>query len=296
MLASMPRKAVSEKNTKGEILDEYRQLMAQVSGNPDPVSVEEKALMDEASKETVAKITTDLTQLKLSLNSTIGDLTERVTAEAERLATLQKAITMAQKDLEETQQVKVRAGMLRKMIDLQKEKEEEFGKEMATKRAVWEREQKEFEENIKRERTRSEEEYMYQKQLKVSRDEDQREEKKEETTRMVKELDDLRKRVGLFPTELEKAVKDAVNKAVTEVKRDSDVTAQLAKQQAESDTRLFQATIVSLEEIVKTQKTEIARLNSELASATRQVKEIAIAVAEGVKRTDASTSTSKTTT
>ncbi len=282
----MARKPISEKNTKGEIVDAYRELLAEVSGGAGPVAIEEKTVMDQASKETVAKITTDLTQLKLSLNATISDLTERLIGEAERLATLQKAIAIAQKDLEETQQVKVRAGMLQKMLDLQKAREEEFAKDVSVKRAAWDAEQKEYEEKLKRERARSEEEYAYQQQLTANRDKDEMAEKKEATAQMAKELEELRKRAGLFPAELEKAVKDAVGKAVAEVKRDSDVAAQLAKQQAESELRLAHNTNESLSATVKSQIAEIARLNSELAGATRQVKEIAIAVAEGAKRTD----------
>lgn len=99
----MPRMAkVSEKSTKGEILDAYRQILAEASGGEEMTSPEDKAAVAAASKETVEKITRDLSSLKVSLNGTITELADRLTQEAERFATIQKAIAVSQRELEET--------------------------------------------------------------------------------------------------------------------------------------------------------------------------------------------------
>lgn len=275
----MPRTAkVSEKSTKGEIFDAYRQLLVEASAGEEMTSPEDKAAIAVASKETVEKITKDLSSLKLSLNQTIADLMDRLTQEAERLAAIQKAIAVAGRELEETQQVKVRLGMLKRMVDLQKEKEE-----------GWKEEQRAYEETVKRERSRDEEEYAYQQKLLKARDED----KKEEREQTLKELDELRKKVTQFPSELEKAVKEAVAAAVAKEKDTAAITAKLATQEADSKLALAIAKAGSLEDLVKSQTTEIARLNRELSQATSQVKEIAIAVAEG-QRKDSQASIPKT--
>lgn len=277
----MPRSPkVSEKNTKGEIFDAYRQLLTEASVGEEMTSPEDKAAVATASKETVEKITKDLSSLKLSLNQTIADLMDRLTQEAERLATIQKAIAVAQRELEETQAVKVRLGMLKRMIDLQKEKEESFEKEMSAKRLAWEEEQRTHDESVRRERSRNEEEYAYQQKLLKARDDD----KKEERARDLKELDELRKKVTQFPSELEKSVKETVAAAVTKEKDAAAITAKLAAQEAESKLALAIAKTGSLEDLVKSQTAEIARLNRELSQATSQVKDIAIAVAEGQRK------------
>lgn len=286
----MPRMGrVSEKSTKGEIFDAYRQLLVEASAGEEMMPTEDKAAVAAASKETVEKITKDLSSLKLSLNQTIADLMDRLTQEAERLATIQKAIAVAGRELEETQQVRVRLGMLKRMVDLQKEKEEVFDKEMSAKRMAWEEEQRAHEGSVKRERSRNEEEYAYQQKLLKARDED----KKEEREQTLKELDELRKKVTQFPSELEKAVKEAVASAVAKETESAAFAAKLAGQEAQSNLALAHAKVGSLEDLVKSQTVEIARLNRELSQSTIQVKDIAIAVAEG-QRKETQTPTPKT--
>lgn len=305
MRSTMPRTSkVSEKSTKGEILDAYRQLLTEASVGESPISPEENVVIASASKETVEKITKDLAQLKLSLTQTISDLTDRLTQEAERFTTIKKAIAIAQNELEELLQIKARAGMLKRMVELQQQKEAEFEKELAAKQRAWEEEQRNHEETMKRERDRDEEEYAYQQQLLKTRDIDERDgttraferelvEKKEEYARSLKELEDLRKKATQFPSELERAVKEAVARAVIKEKDTATVVAKLAGQEADNKLSLAYANIKSLEELVKSQSAEIARLNRELAQATNQVKEIAIAVAEG-QRKEFQASTTKT--
>lgn len=98
-----------------------------------------------------------------------------------------------------------------------------------------------------------------------------------------KELE-LRKKVAQFPSEIEKAVKEAVAATVTKEKDRAEVAARMAKQAADGQFSLANAKIESLQDVVKSQSAEITRLNRELAEATRQVKDIAIAVAEGQRK------------
>ena len=295
----MPRTKtpVTEKNTKNDILDAYRELLTEVTQGVvnDGGEQEEKLLVDTASKETVEKITTDLSRLKLSLNQTIAQLTERLTEEAERLALIRKAIVVAEKDLAETQQIKVRAGMLERMIALQKEKEEAFEKEMKGARESWELEQKEYDERTRRERGREEDAYRYEQDLTKKRYSDAREEEnrviereknadKEARAQMMKELEDLRKRVAQTPAELEKAVKDAVGMSLAQAKHEAEIATRLAKQEYDGEIRVREFTIDQLETTVKNQSVDIGRLRTQLDEAMKQVKDIAVAVIEGPKK------------
>ena len=244
----MPKtKSVSEKNTKNEILDAYQELLAQVQENL-PISntvVEEEALVTKAGSDTVAKIVEELTKLKVSLSHTISSLTDQLTAEAERLSTLKKAIAISQKELTETQQIKYQAGLLQQLIIVHKQKDIELEKEMSAKRAAWDGEQATYLENLKRERERARDEYEYQVKLKKSRDAQEQDEtrrlfekemaeKKQAHAAMLSELEDLRKRAAHWDTEQEQAVKQAVVVAETVLKREAEIVAKLAKQEADN--------------------------------------------------------------
>jgi hypothetical protein len=291
---------VSEKNTKAEILDAYQQLMQQVSGSvtEDQQSIEDHKVIEIAAKETVEKIVNDLSQLKLKTNQTIGSLTDQLTEEAEKLAILKKAIDLARKELEETKQISFRAGMLKQLIRLQKEDEENFAEEIAAKKTAWEEEKKEYEGQIKKQRTREEDEYTYQRDLNRKRDKDAFEEEKRQFEKQLSEsktiqvqkeqlLKDLQKDVDAFPAKLEKEIKQAVSQAITEEKKDAQIRANFAKQEADSQAKISALKIGSLEETVKAQAREILELKQQMQSATKHVKDIAISVVEGSKKDQA---------
>lgn len=298
----MPRPAksssqVSERSTKNEILDAYQQLLEKIENGIETseTTKSEQSIVDTAAKETVEKITHDLTSLRLSLNQTISALTEDLSSQAERFATLRKAIAIAQKELEEVQQIKTRAGMLKQMVETQKDEQRRFEEEMTEKQTAWLEEQKNYEEKLKRERAREEDEYGYQKNLKTHRDKDLMEEEKrkweyglaEKKTLQAKqeaELEDLRKKAAQFPQEMEKAVKTAVDKALGEERKDEQNRQSFAKQDADAKQQISALKIASLENTVKIQSAEIDEMKRQLEKATQQVKDVAIAVIEGSKK------------
>ena len=297
---------VSERNTKNEILEAYNALMQQVDEdtNSDDGVEQEEQLLVTAAKETVEKVTTELSQLRLSANQTINSLTEQLTAEAERFATLQKAVSIAQREFEETNQIKTRAGMLKRMIELHTQEEEKFQQELARKREAWMEEQKVYEDGLKKERIREEEEYGYQKSLRVKRDKDVFEDEKrtwERDLQVKKQIQiqleadvvDLRKKVAQFSNEIDKAVKDAVDEAVAQERKEAQIRENFAKQEWDTKQQISTLKITSLEQTVKMQMTEIEELKRQLEKATQQVKDIAVAVIEGVKKdSDSSARTS----
>lgn len=288
---------VTERNTKNEILDAYQQLLDQLHKDTasDETAKQEQALLDSAAKETVDKVTKDLSQLKIVVNQTISNLTEQLTNEAERFATLQRAIAIAQKELEEKQQIKARAGMLYRLIETYTKEETQLEQEITSKRQTWLSEQQAYEERIKRERSREEDEYEYIKKLQRQRDlEAWEEEKRKREQRLAaeqekqaqkdKELEELRKEVAQFPAQLDKAVKEAVAKTVMEERKEAQVRANFAKQDADTNAQIASLKISSLEKTVKEQREEIAELKRQLEKATQQVKDIAVTVIEGPRK------------
>lgn len=276
----MPRtKHVNEKNTKQEIFTAYQELLSQVTPPTPEASAfakEEKTVLDTASRDTVEKITTDLTKLKVSFNQTIGSLLEQLTAEADRLVTLRSAIAVAEKNLLERQKISVTAGLLERMIAAHKQEESEFETAMQEARTAWAREQSEYIQTRDRARTREEEEYTYQKQLEKKRDADAH-------AALISELTDLRKKVAAAPAELEKAVKQAVTTAVAQAQGEAATKAQFIKQQTDAELNLASVKIDTLEGVVKSQAAEIVLLKKQLDEATRQVKDIAVSVIASAK-------------
>jgi hypothetical protein len=295
---------ISEKNTKAEIIDAYQELMHQITNETPEYkqTTEEHKIVETAAKETVEKIVNDLSQLKLTTNQTIGSLTDRLTEEAEKLATLKKAITLAKKELEESQQITFKAGILQRLIATQIEEEEQFEKEIAAKRNAWAEEQKTYEDQLKKQRSREEDEYTYQRNLERKREKDNFEEEKRQFEKILAEekasqaqkeklLHDLQKEVDTFPAKLEKEIKQAVTQAIAQEKKDAQVQTNFAKQEAESQTKIAALKITSLETMVKTQTTEIEALKQQLQTATKHVKDIAISVVEGNRKESSSQQT-----
>lgn len=234
---------------------------------------EEKAVVTAVSNKTVEKITEDLSKLKLSFAQAVNELSDRLTQEAETLATIQKAIAISRKELEETQKIKVTSGLLYRMLEAQKAKEKE-----------WAEEELVHAKEVARTRSREEEEYQYEKQFQKKRDADRKEEDRAAQEALHVELADLRKKMASAPQETEKAVKEAVAKAVAQTQADAVMKAQFAKQQADAEMSLASAKIDSMETTVKAQAQEIALLKKQLDEATRQVKDIAVSVIENTRK------------
>lgn len=287
---------VTEKSTKSEIMDAYKELLAELEEKPaDEIHQKEKETVDLAASETVEKIVGDLSQLKISVSQTISSLTEKLTTEAERFAMIRKAIVIAQKELEETQKVKITASQLYDLIALQKKREEEFRLEMDTQRKVWEEEKKQYEDAKRKERTREEDEYEYNKKVErkryqetwdeeIKKHERQKQEETEARQAMLKELDELRKTTATFPALKDKEIKTAVAQALAQAHKDSQISLNFSKQEADSKLKLAQSQITSLENQVKSQEAQIRELKIQLEASTKHIKDIAISVVEGSKK------------
>lgn len=283
---------VSERSTKAEILDAYQMMLEQINTSPEesPQKKDEKKIVEKAKTETSQKIIQDLTQLKLTVNQTINSLTESLTQEAEKLETLRKAIELTEQDMADTTKVKVASENLYKLIELHNQKEQEFSEELRLKRQGWQEEQKEYEERTKKERSREQSEYDYQQQQSRKREQDEydeekrrREREKAEYENALKEREQLKQHVAEFPAQLDAEIKSAVLKATSEVQKETQHKEALTKQQNDSDKKLAQLRIDSLESQNTQLHAEINELKKRLDEATHHVKDIAVAVVENKK-------------
>jgi hypothetical protein len=320
-------KAISEKSTKNEIMEAYNELLVKVREQKslDAKAVkketEEKEVVKAALENSVEHIVKRHADLKLEIVNSMDSLEEKLIKEYKKLTELQQAIEVQTKLLHELFQITAEADSLAALMLAQQEKEDAFDRqmeqkkgdfeaEMAQKRAQWKKDQDEYEmarkereAQLKKERTREEEEYAYDLQLTRKKDSDEYEAKKaglekELTDRKAsyerelaereqavvlreKELEELRVKVESFPKELERAIKET-EKTITErfefkFRHEKELTAK----EIEGERRLSQQTIEALERKIEEQGEQVRQLTQRANEATLQVQNIAIKAIEG---------------
>lgn len=320
-------KAISEKSTKNEILDAYHELLAKVR---EQKSIDAKAVKKEAEEQQIVKTASDNSvehivkrhaDLKLEIVNSMDSLEEKLIKEYKKLTELQQAIEVQAKLLKEIYQITAEAESLSALVLAQQEKENafdlqmeqkkgDFEAEMAQKRAQWKKEQDEYETakkerdaQLKKERTREEEEYAYNLQLARKKDSDEYETKKaalekELTERKAsyerelaereqavalreKELEDLRAKVESFPKELERAIKETEKTINERFEFKSRHEKELTAKEIEGERRLSQQTIEALQRKIDEQGEQVRQLTQRANEATLQVQAIAIKAIEG---------------
>jgi hypothetical protein len=315
----MPKVApVRVKRSKPEIQKEFTKIAAEVDearATANPKSEEMARARETQIRESVGSISIDgvvqkLSSIGLEISKSLADLSEKLVQEVDRLATVREAVVLETKELERLHKIDVAATALDQLIQDYRTQQSEFETEIAAQRAEWEKEQqagaaaqKEFEDNLKKQRQREMEEYEYKKQLERKKaqdkyDEDvrllekknkekqealekswqQREaaihEREEEWARLNKEVDE-------FPLRLKQEIDKAAAGAVkaTEDRLEREVL--LIKKDGESDKRVAELQIQALQNTVSRQSAEIYMLHKQLEDAKRQVQDIAVKAIEG---------------
>jgi len=315
-------KKLSLTSTKSEILNAYNELVKKIqeSKQENPKAEQEKKVK-ETTVETAAKLTDEeiigaISALKLSLNSKLDKIEDDLTTERQKLAKIREAISVEDQRLKDLYQINAGADSLAAILAAQKEKKEEFEREMADRRneleeqikqeklnrdketKLWEEKRKEAEEALKKQRTREEEEYKYNLQLARKKDKDEYEQKKakleqeliqkmesfesgikvrEQTVAAAeKELAELRLKAESFPSELEKAVQEAINETTARLEKDYKFEKQLLLKDHEGEIKLKNQQIESLMAKIKDLELQLKQAYSKAENAENNSKEITL--------------------
>ncbi len=315
-------KKLSPTSTKSEILNAYNELVKKIqeSKQENPKAEQEKKVK-ETTVETAAKLTDEeiigaISALKLSLNSKLDKIEDDLTTERQKLAKIREAISVEDQRLKDLYQINAGADSLAAILAAQKEKKEEFEREMADRRneleeqikqeklnrdketKLWEEKRKEAEEALKKQRTREEEEYKYNLQLARKKDKDEYEQKKakleqeliqkmesfesgikvrEQTVAAAeKELAELRLKAESFPSELEKAVQEAINETTARLEKDYKFEKQLLLKDHEGEIKLKNQQIESLMAKIKDLELQLKQAYSKAENAENNSKEITL--------------------
>jgi hypothetical protein len=190
---------VTMKNTKKEMLDLIEELKSEIKNkekdnlNPEKIKEEAKktAIIEHSNKAIESSLTTQMHQLKVSINKELTVLSDKLEAEAETYENLKKAIELKESELHEIYGIEKATTELVTILEAQKKARAEFQSAMSEKQAClenelkekkvlleyeikeisekWEKEkldrqfiEKETKANLEKERKRENEEYEYQ--------------------------------------------------------------------------------------------------------------------------------------
>ena len=281
----------------------------------------ETALVEKASTYTVDSIIKGLADLNCNVGKALTDLASLLTVEADKLGEIRSAIEIETRKLRELYDIDVAAETLALLIQDHEEKKSQFEAERAAaearfetetsaKRAEWKKDQetyqaalKENDARIKKERDREKEEYEYnlvlarkkdndlymenkstlEKELQAARQKQEQECAARETalTTRETELAELRTRMSNLPAELSTAIEQARKETATQCENQFKQEAILKIKENETDKRVAELRIASLEETASKQALQIETLTRKLEDSSNQVQAIAVKAIEG---------------
>jgi hypothetical protein len=269
--------------------------------------IEIRTAVEGLSVETVVG---EISNLGLEVSKSLAALSDHLVQEVNRLATVREAVALEQKELERLHKIDVAATALDQLVDDYARQKEQLEVEMAAQRAAWqeelrqtERDRKEQDELLKKQRQREADEYEYRKALERKKAQDKYEEEmklqeranKEKQETLEKswrereaalkasedELKNLRKEAAEFSARLQQESEKAAAEAVRACEQKSEQRILLLSKDSEGEKRLAELRIKALEENLTRQSAQMAALEKQLEEAKRQVQEIAVKAIEG---------------
>jgi hypothetical protein len=275
-------------------------------------------IAESLSTEGVAK---EISNLKIEASKTLAQISDRLEEEVNKFRAIRNAISLKEKELQELYEIEKSAVTLAALIESQNQKRQEFESEMAEKkemlnqeiealRAEREKEKKDYEEEKKerdtaekkrRDREKEEYDYSFKREQKIAKDKFEDEKAKLEKEIQLKkdqieselkerekaiaeheeELNELRKKVGAVPKEMEAAVSRAIKETTERLNLEAKNREELQKREFVGERNVLTTRIESLEKIVKEQSEQITKLTQHLEKAYQQVQDIAVKTIEG---------------
>lgn len=271
---------------------------------------QEQDLISSVQNVTSDEIIRKFADLNIEISKTIGSLSEKLVNEINYLTKLRQVAELEKNEIERLHKIDIAQTALDHLIEEYRVQQEELEEEITTRRAEWEQEQSQKETEAEDEQTilektrkREIEEYEYKKNLERKKAQDKYEEEvrlrdkqnKEKQDALEKnwqqresiiksqeeELISLRKIVDEFPIKLQKDIDKAVADAIqrTELKRSQEI--ELLKRDSESDKRISELKIKTLEESLQRGIEQIAAMQAQVNDAKKQVQDIAVKAIEG---------------
>jgi hypothetical protein len=258
----------------------------------------------------VDSIVSEISGLGLHVSKALSDVSTRLVAEVERLTTLRDAVTIEQRELQRLHKIDIAATALDQLLQDFESKKAALQAEIASAKAEWESEvaerertAREYEDALKKQRQRENDEFEYKKALERKKAQDKYDEEQRVRDRQNREKQEalekswqereaglksredevtqLRKDAEAFPKRLAQEVERAVGEARKRSEQERDQQLLVATKDAEADRRVAELRIKTLEDVVARQSEQLAALQRQLDEAKQQVQDIAVKAIEG---------------
>lgn len=306
------------KRPKAEIKREFEEIAEEVTAAKEASTAKADAIVKQKEQDirqavsdlTVEGVVRGITGLNLEISGFLSGLSDKLVREVNTLTTVREAIALEQAELERLHKIDVATTALDLLVQEYQQQKATLEAEIAAAKAAWgeeerqhERDQKEYEDSLKKQRQREVEEYEYKKALDRKKAQDKYDEEMRLLEKKNRERQDalekswqlreaelkekeaafarLSKEVEEFPGRLQREVERAVAEAVGSVERRHEQQIALLAKDAEAERRLAALQTTSLQETVSRQLAHIESVEKRLEEAKRQVQEIAVKAIEG---------------
>jgi len=259
---------------------------------------------------TVESVVDELSKLGLEVSKALSEVSAKLTAEVHQLAAVREAVAIERAELERLHKIDVAATALDQLVEDYRLETEQLESAISTQRAAWQqeveanvRERKEQEETLKRQRQREIDDYEYKKAQERKKAEDKYEEQQRQLDRKNQERQEqlekgwqiretaikereveftrLKKENDEFPARLAREVKQAAEESARAAETRLQQESLLLRKDFESEKRLGELRVKTLEEALERQSAHIATLEKQLTEAKQQVQDIAVKAIEG---------------
>ena len=322
-------KKLSTSNTKQEMLEAYSTVLKQLEAQREVELKPEKKLEEKKAKEVIQVadslssegIARETSNLKIETGKMLAQISDRMEDEIYRYKTIQNAVALKEKELQELYEIEKSAMTLAALIESQNQKRQAFESEMISKkealsqeietlRTESEKERTDYEfmvkdrdltEKKRRDREKEEYDYAFKREQKLAKDKFEDEKVKLEKEVQTKreqmegdlkirekavveqeaELNELKKKVTAFPKEMEAALVKAAKETTERINLDAKNREEIQKREFAGEKNVLTTRIESLEKTVKEQSERIIKLNQQLEKAYQQVQDIAVKTIEG---------------
>jgi len=314
------------KTSEQEVTKLQKQTSSVSSKSPVKEKTVVKVVGDSAKVENIEGIILNLESIEKGLGKAMSEVANKLTVEAETLAELTQDINEEKGQLGKLYDLEVDNDVLDKLIEdyetskttFEEEsdkKRKEFEEDIAEKRKNWhkeqevhdlktaerdeesrktqEREREEHEYNLELDRSLKDDEYDQKKKLLQVELDEMREEREngwateeKALTELEDQFNEYKTKFEEIPDKLDKAIKRAEAEGKAIIERGAKEKAELLDKENESEKKIFELTIESLDNTIKSQNSRITSLSKQLESALKQAQDLAVKAIEGSANTD----------
>ncbi len=311
-------KAQQEKTKLQQQLATLPTLPAKSSETP---QIQTKVVYEMPKVNDVSGIITYLNNMQKGISPALGEISAKMTIEAEALATLQDTINEKKENLAKLYDLKVENGILDKLVTEYEEKQTLYTEEnkkmqaayqqdLTEKQKAWHKEQAKHNKHTTEQTEiaeldyqRNYKEHQYDLTLNRNLEKDTYEQKKKALQQILSDLreqqdevwqtqerlmkdreeeaEKLKKEAEEIPAKLEKELKKAEHEGRAIIEKEAKIKADLLAKEVENAQKIYEMKVNNLDTTIKGQEARLQNLNKQLETALKQVQELAIKALDG---------------